>query len=270
MAENDGGNPVAETVSQTTAPNPDNQSTEPTQAPDTSIPERFRGKRPEELVNILMDKEREVGRLGSELGDLRQRTQTYEQTFAQWQMQQAAQQAQTAQPYQGQPDESAKFDWENPERAVDARVERKLRTEYEQLRRQVMMETATSQAPIAKNIAKNMYPDAFKGVTDEELDRAMFGGAAAGNVQPQNLTKPEAWRMLGWIIQGEKTGYRMAPPPVNPVSPSATETPMGARPQTFGGEQNIAVDDEARSILKGFGMDEGEYLKNRRTERGSR
>jgi hypothetical protein len=133
------------------------------------------------------------------------------------------------------------------------------------MRRQMMMETAASQAPIAKNMAKTLYPDAFKGIADDELDRAMYGGAAAGNVQPQNLTKPEAWRMLGWILQGEKSGYKLPSPGVTPVSPTATESPIGAKPQTYG-DDTIALDESARRIIAGMGMTEDEYLKNRREE----
>ena len=127
-----------------------------------------------------------------------------------------------------------------------------------------------SNAPIAKNMAKTLYPDAFRGIADEELDRAMYGGAAAGNVQPQNLTKPEAWRMLGWILQGEKSGYKLPGPGVNPVSPTATETPMGAKPQNYGGAETPVIDDQARSIMKGMGIDEETYLKNRREEQRGR
>ena len=178
---------------------------------------------------------------------------------------QQAQQAQIAQQSNNQvPDEPQAFDWEHPDKAVAKSVDRRVKTEMDALRRQVMMETAASQAPIAKNIAKTMYPDAFKGIGDDELDRAMYGGAAAGNVQPQNLTKPEAWRMLAWILQGEKQGYKMGQN-VSPVSPTSSETPMGAKPQSFG-ETQAQLDDQARSILRGFNDEEGEYLKRRRDE----
>ena len=138
-----------------------------------------------------------------------------------------------------------------PERSVERVTERKLRTEMEGLRRQMVMENAASQAPIAKNMAKTLYPDAFKGIADEELDRAMYGGAAAGNVMPQNLTKPEAWRMLGWILQGEKSGYKLPSPGVTPVSPTATESPIGAKPQNYG-EEPIALDDQARQLSQAW------------------
>jgi hypothetical protein len=44
---------------------------------------------------------------------------------------------------------------------------------------------------------------------------------------------------------------------------------MGAKPQNYG-DVSITLDDQARSILKGMGMDEGEYLKNRRAEMNRR
>ena len=220
------------------------------------------------MARLLDDQERMIGRQADEMGQLRQKTQSYEQWLSQMQLAQA-QQAQTAPPAppQAPTDDRpwAETDWANPDKAVDRRVERKLKTELDSLRRQMVMETAASQAPIAKNMAKTMYPDAFKGVTDEELDRAMYGGAAAGNVMPQNLTKPEAWRMLGWILQGEKSNYKMPGPGVNPVSVTATETPMGAKPQSYGEEPTV-LDDAGRSILRGFGTDEGSYLKSRREE----
>lgn len=249
------------------------QSEAATQTPQTAPAGKYAGKSVEDLGRMLDEAQTHIGRQASELGDLRQQAQGYQSWLAQMQMQQAQQQSQSAQQQNRVPDEPAKFNWEDPEGSVDRRAERvaerKLRTEMDSLRRQLMMETAASQAPIAKNIAKNMYPDAFRGVTDAELDQAMYGGAQSGNVQPQNLTKPEAWRMLGWILQGEKTGYRMTPS-VNPVSPTATETPIGARPQDFGGAQNTPIDDEARKIIQGFGSTEGEYLQNRRADRGGR
>lgn len=266
MTDEQQGQPQPDNVTAVT-PEAVPQEQAASQAPQASpVPQKWAGRSPEELARLLDDQERMIGRQAAEVGELRQRASSYEQQFAQFIAQQA-QQPQTAHPQV--PDEPSKFNWEDPDRSVDARVDRKLKAELDVYRRQVLMETAASQAPIAKNIAKTMYPDAFKGISDQELDQAMYGGAQAGNVQPQNLTKPEAWRMLAWILQGEKMGYR-APANINPVSPTATETPVGAKPQTFGGEQNIALDDSARSVLKGFGIDEGEYLKNRRAERGGR
>jgi len=238
-------------------------------APQPVLPAKYAGKSAEDLAKMLEDQEKMIGRQAAEVGELRQKSSNYEQWLAQIQLQQAQQQAQAAPPVAPVDDEPSKFDWENPDKAVDRRVERKLRSELDVLRRQMVMETAASQAPIAKNMAKTMYPDAFKGVTDDELDRAMYGGAAAGNVQPQNLTKPEAWRMLGWILQGEKNNYRMGGG-ITPVSPTATETPMSAKPQTYGNDERPILDDQARSILKGMGMDEETYLKNRREEQRGR
>jgi hypothetical protein len=88
-------------------------------------------------------------------------------------------------------------------------------------------------------------------------------------VLPQNLTRPEAWRMAAWLLQGEKTGYRMAPG-ITPVSPTATENPVGARSQSFGGDEPSVLDDQARRIMQGMGIDEETYLKNRRDERRGR
>jgi len=239
------------------------------QTPQATPPSKWAGKSPEELTRMLDDQERMIGRQTAEVAEARQRVSTYENQFAQF-MAQQAQQAQTAQTTNTQaPTEPAGFDWEHPDKSVDSRVDRKLRTELDGLRRQMMMETAASQAPIAKNIAKTMYPDAFKSVSDDELDRAMYGGVQAGNVLPQNLTRPEAWRMAAWLLQGEKTGYRMAPG-INPVSPTATENPVGARSQSFGGEEPSALDDQSRSILRGFETDEASYTANRRTERRGR
>jgi len=237
-------------------------------APQPVLPAKYAGKSAEDLAKMLEDQERHIGKQASELGELRQKTQSYEQWLAQMQLQQA-QQSQAAPQHPQVPDEPQKFNWEDPDTSVDKRVEQKLRSELDVLRRQMVMETAASQAPIAKNMAKTMYPDAFKGVTDDELDRAMYGGAAAGNVQPQNLTKPEAWRMLGWILQGEKNNYRMGGG-ITPVSPTATETPMSAKPQTYGNDERPILDDQARSILKGMGIDEETYLKNRREEQRGR
>jgi len=260
VAENAIPVPTVDTAAPVEAP----QQEAVSQAPQVTIPAKYAGKGPEELARMLEDQERHIGRQANELGELRQRSTQYEQWLAQVQMQQA-QQAQTALHQQPQvSDEPSKFNWEDPDRSVDSRVDRRVKAEMDGLRRQVMMETAASQAPIAKNIAKSMYPDAFKGIGDDELDRAMYGGAAAGNVQPQNLTKPEAWRMLAWILQGEKQGYKMGSS-VSPVSPTSSETPMGAKPQSFG-ETQTQLDDQARSILRGFNDDEGEYLKRRRDE----
>ena len=157
------------------------------QPPQPTVPPKYAGKSAEELARMLEAQEQHIGKQGQELGELRQRSQSQEQMLAQMQFM-AQQQAQAAPQAHAQvPDEPQKFNWEDPDTSVDRRVERRLKTEMESLRRQMVMETAASQAPIAKNMAKTMYPDAFKGVTDDELDRAMYGGAAAGNVQPQNL-----------------------------------------------------------------------------------
>jgi len=209
--------------------------------------------RPDDSAEKLKAMESELGRFKQELGDERKKSEElnayklhYEQT-------------QRQQPQQQQPEQKKNYD----EQWFDKPTET-----FEQLSQQrdmkMVYQQAYQQAPMAKAMAKMQHPDAFNGITDQELEQAMFGGVQSGTTNPAILSDPNAWVGAAWILRGPKTGYKMPDSPPAGMSPTETETP-GAPPSGTGEEiPEIRGDDLTNALMgefKKLGMTKEEVQK---------
>jgi len=180
------GHPLADTA--TPAP-----ATEPDQSPDA--PSTPQGTPEDSAEKRLRDKDEYIGRLGKELGDLRNELSSYRQMVQQGQgFGPAAPPAPQGffPPNASQPQtESEKFDWDNPLRTVDTRLERKL-SDFAQ---QMTVNQAVSMATWAEQTARQSDPALFNEVGDQ-VRAVMVQGIRTRTVDPRVVADPEMWKTM--------------------------------------------------------------------------
>lgn len=180
--------------------------------------------RPDESAEKLKTMESELGRLRQEIGDERKKAEelnAYKLYYEQQQRQSQQQQQQQKQNFDEQWFDKPTETFEHLSQQRDMKM---------------IYQQAYQQAPMAKAMAKMQNPAAFEGITDTELEQAMFGGVQSGTTNPAILGDPNAWTGAAWILRGPKTGYKMPDLPPAGMSPAGIETPSSPHP---GAEQEI-------------------------------
>lgn len=252
------GHPTADTAPVAPAP-------EPAQSPDA--PSAPQGTPEDGVEKRLRDKDEYIGRLGKELGDLRNQVESYRQMATQGQgfgpaappQPQGFYPPNAPQP----PQESDKFDWDNPLRTVDTRLDRKL-SDFAQ---QMTVNQAVSMAQWAEATAKQSDPALFNEVGDQ-VRAVMVQGIRTRTVDPRVVSDPEMWKTMAWVALGQKKGFKLGNQ-VNPVSPTMTESPTGSR--SVDAEDAVTLDATARAMINSWGdVPEGEVAKGVKEERKRR
>jgi len=205
--------------------------------------------------------ESELGRLRQELGDARKEAET-NKPYRLWYDQYARQQTV---PQQQQ--EKPNYD--------DQWLDKPTET-YEKLSQQremrLMYQTAFQQAPLAKAMAKMQHPDAFEGITDAELEQAMYGGVQSGTTNPNILSDPNAWVGAAWILRGPKSGFKFPTAPPKGMSPQESEKP--GKPSASGDDDEtpeLKGDDLTKELIKRAvkeGVKEEDFIKKVHENRG--
>jgi len=228
---------------------------ESTPKPDDSSKE----VRSDESGEKLKSMESELGRLKQELGDERKRAEELNAYRLHYEQQQRQPQQQQ------QPEQPKNYD----EQWFDKPTET-----FEQLSQQrdmkMIYQSAYQAAPMAKTMAKMQHPAAFEGVTDAEIEQAMFGGVQSGTTNPAILGDPNAWVGAAWILKGPKLGYKIPDSPPAGMSPTETETP-GSPPSSTEQEipdlQGDALTDRFIKEAEKAGIKKEEFLKEVQAER---
>ncbi len=231
-------------------------------------PPKYEGKSVDDLAKMLEEQDKFLGRQAAELGQLRKESDLYKQylTAVAAQEQARMMQQQQAPVAPQEPVTDGKFDWDNPEKAVDVRVERKLRTELDGLRAQMAMENAMAMGNYAKSMAKTQTPHLFSPEIERAVDQVVWQGLQTGLIKPYAVTSPDTWRMAAWQVQGAMSGYQNRSP-VNPVAPHQTELPSGGRPPAYTDTEPVRLDEAAREMVKKWGLSEEEAVKLVREDR---
>ncbi len=213
-------------------PNLENESnSQQTQTQSTAIPgqqtqqvpQKFAGKSVEEIAGAYEKLESEHGRQAKELGDIRNEVSML-RNWASQASQQMQQRPQAQAVEEDSQEEDAKF-LQNPSKMVKKVVTETVLGALGQMQ----VSEAFNQAEIAKNQAKQQYPEVFKGLNEQEIDRVMYGGVQQKVVAPNVLRNPLGWAMAAWQLQGQKSGFQLNPIPTKPVSPTETEIPTSQR-----------------------------------------
>lgn len=152
MPDEPTGTPSAETPGAPVEPT----TTQPT--PPT--PQKLEGKTPEELMAILQDRDKVIGRQGQELGQLRE---AVERLYAE------RSQPRDDRPQGGEPREPGfKFDYEDPVKSLDEYFERKMSKERETTRKERMTDLGvrTTAAFIRGRETMKQNPSLYDGIEE--------------------------------------------------------------------------------------------------------
>lgn len=173
----------------------------------------------DEMGEKLKSMESELGRFKQELGDERKKSEELN-AYKLWYDQNAAKTQQQV-PQQTNYEEADKQWYDKPTETFEQMSQKRdMKMIYQQ---------AHQQAPMALAMAKMQHPEAFDGITDEELRQTMFGGVQSGTTNPNILGDPNAWVGAAWILRGPKLGFKIPTPPPGDMSTTETETP-GTKP----------------------------------------
>jgi len=182
---------------------------EPTPTPDDPSKEAQSA----ELAEKLKSMESELGRFKQELGDERKKSE--ELNAYKLHYEQTQQQKQNEPQKQPTIDELNTQFFDNPTQVLN---QREMGMAYN---------TARAQAPVALAMAKIQNPEAFNGISDEEVRQGMEGGVRSGTTNPMLLGDPNAYIGLAWILRGQQTGFKIPTASPGGMNPTETEKPGG-------------------------------------------
>jgi hypothetical protein len=185
--------------------------TPPEEAPKVDEKKGTPEKAPEAQTSEELEKMKsELGRLKQELGDERKKVEELNPYRLHYE--------QTQQQQQITPEKINEMWFDNPAKM------------QQQSEMKIAFQNAQQLAPMAKAVARSQNPAAFEGISDAELDQAMYGGVQTGTVNPGMLTDPNAWVGTAWILRGKQTGYTI--PQTGPQNLNPTETEKPSAPTT--------------------------------------
>ena len=221
---------------------------------EPELPEKFRGKSPEEIVQMYSGLEQALGRQGDELGALRGAYTQLLERIAQGQAQQPPQ------PHQGpEAQPQGQWTWDNPYAAAQQAAA----PVVQQGLNRFGQDLADNLGELAFQQARAGSPELFNGVEDA-VRMFMKNSIRGGMLAPTASMNPESWRMAAWQMQGVKNQYKMQPPATRPtpVAATPTMTPTGKPPfptgqpvstlpeiQVFMDKMKVSKEDQ-QAILK--------------------
>ena len=203
------------------------------------VPERFKGKTVAEVAKAYQELESLASRQENEskakVQELSEKTAAYENWARGMQQQQQQPPPQAQQPPADIYDNPMGF------------VQQAVQPGFEALEKKLEMKYAMQNAQHTKFIAKQMYPDAFNGVEDSEIDRIMAAGAQYGAIAPTALSDPNAWKMAAVQIKYDKGGFKQTP---QGMSPTQGESPSARQPD----EETAKIPENMKDAHKIFGI----------------
>lgn len=258
---------------------PTEPSGDPQPEPQTATPpDPYASKSPEELKAILTEKESFIGKQANELGDLRTKISEIENQIA-FNKQFGYQQTQrepnpfetqygnfNAEPKPtGTEEESVPNDfYDNPKKYYRMWKEEDDRRKMEEYQKKDMeIRSHVFRAKPFIEQAKKEAPHLFQGLSDQEIEGALYNGLANNLVSPYALGDTKTHKQAAMWLLGEKTNYSFntfgASP--NPVPPTQTESYAGSKPSTdvkepveFGLDSQVIMQGLGKEMQK-LGMD---------------
>jgi len=249
-------------------------------------PDKYEGKSTEELRDILTEQEKAMGKLSEKVdqfkGDVDYWRTKADATDRDRQLYGAGTQTSTLQPnipgtqQQGQ----SQFDWEKPAESVGSVVDQRL-AQRDQMYAQEQVGRVVDEAKVAFNVgyenAKRSNPRLFEGKDFErEVVDFMYNYyapfASKGIPVAHYLNNPKTWVRVAQNKRLERNEYdRLQPEQIIPVSPTGTQIPNQAKPQSPE-EKPIDLSPGAKQMVgwfkeKGYVKGEEEAAEMVREER---
>lgn len=232
------------------------------------LPENLKGKTPEELAKMVVEKETHIGKLGTDIGELRTEKDKFkddlnyakgvEEIRRHQEQKKLDEEAALKQP--PKPD-TPKWDYEDPVKTVDERIDTRVRQEREEgFKARVTENIGTARSAFAEG-QKIMDSDKelYEGI-EEETRQGVFQYYAPYIQQGQDVSTqmrdPKSWRVCAQNIRlarGEIDKLKAEPAPgIVPVSPIDQGVPGSPSGQTGPMSE---IDPEIRSIQNQYGLD---------------
>lgn len=247
-----------------------------------AIPKEYEGKTPEELIQVLKDKETELGRRSTEIGTLRDDRDRYRQDAedqrrtAELIVQQPQPQTPAGHDPYGRPlapvtpQEPRQFQYEN----ADAEVRRIIQEEGTKNQRQVIQaavktawEEGAKAFPVGRNAAIQKYPELLRGIereVEDEVKNFYAPQAKQGIFVHQFVADPNTWKIAAENVRVRRGEYEIAPRKGPPVKSTPTETPTSGRTPLSEVTNTTELDwndPKVRQVMADSGMTKEEVRK---------
>jgi hypothetical protein len=252
--------PTSETPSSNGTEQAQEQPSGGTQATPDLDP-RYAGKSPQELVEIIKEKEKFIGTQSNEaVGRVRQledRLNYIQQAIESRPVQQAE-----------PPRQARQFDITEPERYINETVDEKL-TRFGQFlaQRDAQREQRESISSFesGKRSAMKEDPRLYEGI-EGTVEQAIRLGLGQRVIDPITAANPETWKAVARHLRLERGEYdRVVPQNKKPMSATATAMPSATRANQV--DDDIELTDDDRIAVKQWGLTEKEYVESVRRGR---
>jgi hypothetical protein len=223
---------------------------------------RFVGKSPEELISIINEQNRYIGRQGNALGEV----QALKQNLAELQNYVVQATQQREQPRQVQPQEP-EFDLTNPRPYFQNMLNRELgaRDQYlqqmEQQRQAQEQQRIMSEAQVnyleGREAAMGQNPELFEGI-EADVETAIRQSFASRIISPAMLRSPKTWNMAAKVLriergEDDKLATRRSVKPVGVEKPGRSASIE---------DDEIILDEQDRKEMREQGWTEKEAKEN--------
>lgn len=262
------------TIEKGQPPEANPEKTDQPQTPPAPIAERLKGKTADELMKVLEEQEKTIGRLGQEKGDIKSLREELDSLKGKVEERPSQQQlggygaqgqpspdewlrymqSQVVPPAQTTTQEEATPDffadpYSASKRVVQSEVD-KLRQEWKTQEATRYWQEAHDSFNEGQATALNSKNPLFKGI-EGELSQAMWAAVRNGMVRPGNLRHAKTWEAAATLLRHNK-GDLANVYATKPVVPVQTETPTPARPELDDDEDAIEIGDAERETMKFF------------------
>lgn len=250
-------------------------------------PDKYEGKSTEELREILTEQEKAMGKLSEKIdqfkGDVDYWRTKADATDRDRQLYGQNMPQTGAQPTQPQQQDQSQFNWERPAESVSSVVDQRL-AQRDAVHAQEQVNRVIDEAKVAFNVgydaAKRSNPRLFEGKDFErEIVDFMYNYyapfAQKGIPVAHYLNNPKVWVKAAQSRRLDRNEYdRLQPEQIVPVSPTGTQIPDQAKPQSPE-EKPVDLSPGAKQMVswfekKGYVKGEDEAAEMVREERKER
>lgn len=232
------------------------------------LPENLKGKTPEELAKMLADKDSQIGKMGTELGDLRTKSTKFEEDLnylrgveAIRRQQEEKKRQEELEAQRPQPKEKP-WNYENPVETVREVVGEEAQKIQEQaFKTRVAENIGTAKEAFAEgqNAMKNpVDKNLYEGIEDQ-VRKAVFDYYAPALERGEDVSRfmrdPKAWKVAAQNIRLANDEIdRLKPDPDAAINPPApVDTGIPGAPQG-GGAPTGELDPEVKNIADQYGL----------------
>lgn len=227
---------------------------------------RYAGKSPADLVNILGEKEKQIGKLGDEVGKYRS-LESEVSALKDYIYNLALQREPVKEPEVTKP----AFDYTNPDAYIESRVatiKGELIREYQAQEGRKAQAEAQIAFQSGKREAYQGNKELFDGI-ERDVEGFLWNQARTGQIHPRLLGDKNTWVNIAQgirLMRGETD--LLIPKKTQPMRAADMETPGRVKRDVEDGD--VYLDEEERELAKSLGISDKEALEILRSENKQR